>query len=463
MAVPTCTADAPASISSTASPPGDAADADDGQIGQGGVHVVHRSHRDRVDGRAGQTAAPAAERGSPGVRIDRQAEHGVDERDRLGAGVADRVGDATRSTTVGVSLAHRGRPQARPRRSRRRPPADSGRTSSWRSDPGSFEVRTRQVDLDGDDRVGHGGEQRAPRPRTRRRCAPRCWPRRRRPWRRAPAARRATTRATPGPCRPTALIMPAARLVDARRRVAGPGSQRQRLHDDRAEADEVDVGGQLGAVPGRARRRHDGWRSSTDPTRVLVSHHRSRVSWSSRMPRWYSCSVRTRSGCRALLGQPCGRGERGVDRGDAAARGGCRRPCGCARRRRAAAARGRVDDEAAPCRWRSGRRASVPPCSRRPWRPRSTRERPGGRGTRRCRPWRRCRGRAAANRLAPRSAGRLVAVGERQEHRAARRAGGARRQLGLEERQARTVGRCPSPRRSSASPARAPGRPRGSG
>ena len=66
VAVPTCTAEAPASSSSTASVAvGHAADAHDGQVGQGRVDVVDGPDGDRVD-RPGRTARPRRRRARGG-------------------------------------------------------------------------------------------------------------------------------------------------------------------------------------------------------------------------------------------------------------------------------------------------------------------------------------------------------------------------------------------------------------
>ena len=62
---------------------------------------------------------------------------------------------------------------------------------------------------------------------------------------------------TPGPCRPTLLIIPA--TVSCTRSAGLPSHGRggQRLDHDGAEGSEVHVRSQLGAVAGRARRGHD--------------------------------------------------------------------------------------------------------------------------------------------------------------------------------------------------------------
>ena len=105
VAVPTCTATAPASSSSVGVPArGDAADADDRQVGQGGVDVVHGAHGDRVDRRAGQPAAAGAERRPARRRVVGQAEQRVDARHRLGAGRGDGAGDLDDAVGVGAQL-----------------------------------------------------------------------------------------------------------------------------------------------------------------------------------------------------------------------------------------------------------------------------------------------------------------------------------------------------------------------
>ena len=73
-AVPTCTADAPASISSTASHPDrHTTDSDDRHIGERPVHVVHGTHRHRMDGAPGQPAAAGAQRRRRASRGRRRA------------------------------------------------------------------------------------------------------------------------------------------------------------------------------------------------------------------------------------------------------------------------------------------------------------------------------------------------------------------------------------------------------
>ena len=54
-----------------------------------------------------------------------------------------------------------------------------------------------------------------------------------------------------------AVDHPRGRLVHTRWRIARPRLRRQRLDDDRAERRQIEVAGQFGAVPGRARSRHD--------------------------------------------------------------------------------------------------------------------------------------------------------------------------------------------------------------
>ena len=113
VAVPTCTAEAPASSSSGASQPlprrrrrrwADRA----ARRGRRG-----RAHGDRVDRWPGQSTAAGAERGTLRRRVVGQPEQGVDARHGIGAGGSHGVGDV--HDAVGV------RAQLRPARSAARP------------------------------------------------------------------------------------------------------------------------------------------------------------------------------------------------------------------------------------------------------------------------------------------------------------------------------------------------------
>src|SRR3954471_1112232 len=68
---------------------GDTAHSDDGGIGEGGAAVEYGADRDGMDGRAGKAAATAAGPQPVGPRagVDGHAHDGVDQRDRVGAGV----------------------------------------------------------------------------------------------------------------------------------------------------------------------------------------------------------------------------------------------------------------------------------------------------------------------------------------------------------------------------------------
>ena len=94
------------------------ADADDRQVRQRRVDVVDGPHRDRVDGRPRQAAAPGAraEPVGPCLRVDGHAQHRVDERERLGAGVERGAGDVGDVGDVGAELGpHRAPAARRPR------------------------------------------------------------------------------------------------------------------------------------------------------------------------------------------------------------------------------------------------------------------------------------------------------------------------------------------------------------
>ena len=136
---------------------GDAADADDRQVGQGGVDVVHGAHGDRVD-RPARTARRRRRRGPAARRRGRSARPSsvLMQRHGLGAGLgARRAAMSTMRSVLALSFAQRGRPHAgRGGDHRRRQLGVVGEDRA-----ASLEVRARQVDLDGDDRGGRGGQQ----------------------------------------------------------------------------------------------------------------------------------------------------------------------------------------------------------------------------------------------------------------------------------------------------------------
>ena len=252
----------------------------------------------------------------------------------------------------------------------------------------------------------------------------------------------ASQAATPGPCRPTALSIPAPAGVHPGRRVAGPRERRPATsrRPRRAPA-RSKYGGQLGAVPGRARRRHDRVRQRRPSRPDVVRSTASADGPAS------PCVVSARRGTPAA-GAPAARGaacsampwaaaSAALDRGDAAdpvdagrladcspsARGP---PCPC----------GRVDHEAdlAAGDQVDGVDARRP---RRPWRrPRSTGDAEAARGSRRCpsvaampRPSSRSRRATTSPAGLSRSASERNTVPLRRQH-------GAGRELGLGERQA---------------------------
>ena len=105
-AVPTETAEAPASTNCRASrpvrmPPMPRI----GTLGQRLVHLPDAAQRHRPDRRPGQAAGDPAEHRPHRVGVDDQPEQRVDHREPVGAGVRDRAGDATMSVTSGLSLA----------------------------------------------------------------------------------------------------------------------------------------------------------------------------------------------------------------------------------------------------------------------------------------------------------------------------------------------------------------------
>ena len=103
-----------------------------GRLGQCSVHIVDGPDRDRVDGRARQSRRQRRpRRGRRGLGIDGQARHGVDQRHGLRAGAATASATSTRSATAGVELGPQrtsGAPSRRPRPPPR-PPRVAGRTS----------------------------------------------------------------------------------------------------------------------------------------------------------------------------------------------------------------------------------------------------------------------------------------------------------------------------------------------
>ena len=188
---------------------GDAADADDRQVGQRGVDVVDGAHGDGWMAGPDSPPPPPPSTGPAGARRSmHHAEHGVDQRDRLGAALAGPPpATSGRSGSVRAELG-----PARPPAARAWPPSPPGSPSAeWAN-------MCRRSSRFGQDRltstattVGRrAGQQLGGRPGTRRRCGPRCRPR---PGRRSASSAGRSSRSqapTPGPCRPTLLSIPAA-------------------------------------------------------------------------------------------------------------------------------------------------------------------------------------------------------------------------------------------------------------
>ena len=285
------------------------------------------------------------------------------------------------------------------------------------------------------------------------------------------AARSSTTWSsqywTPGPCSPTALSMPCA--VGWSRGAGLPAHSK-------AASDFVDDGAQTGEVERTATAR---CRSRPSRTRSSAA---SRARPSRRGP---GCRSRRRGRQVAwdavVLLQRCARSDR--------------RPARSARPWTAASAASTVVTQLTP--WRLAALRICSP-SLRPRRPRgvlttklivpaairstavTTCRRPGAdllhlgdhlvdgrveapRGRQRCLRWRRCRGPVPAG--AGRRPGRRACRGSASERKTVPEVGRnvPAASFGLVERRAERLGRCPSPRRSSASRVRAPGRPRGTG
>ena len=206
VAVPTCTATAPASSSSAASHPEATPPTPTiGSVGERRVDVVHGAHGDRVDRRAGQPAATGAERRLARARVVGQAEQRVDARHRLGAGARPRrrrprrCGRCWRSAWPSAA--------ARSRRWRRSTSADS--SGSWAKMASAAPSRLGHDRLTSTATTPAGA---APagrrRRRSRRPSGPRCDA-----TTVAPVASRSgrtwsSQCGTPGPCRPTALSIP---------------------------------------------------------------------------------------------------------------------------------------------------------------------------------------------------------------------------------------------------------------
>ena len=187
--------------------------------------AARRAHRRQRGPRPGGWPGPRAPsaaaraRGRRVLDVDHHAHHRVDQRDRLGAGLGRRRGDLDQPVGVGAQLRPPG--QAGHRRGRdhlgRRPPG-RGRTGGrrrpgWGSDRLTSTATTC---------AGHAGQRLGGAGVVLDACDPRCWPPRWPRWRAAPAARRSRHAATPGPWRPTLLIMPGGGLVHPWRRVARP-------------------------------------------------------------------------------------------------------------------------------------------------------------------------------------------------------------------------------------------------
>ena len=289
----------------------------------------------------------------------------------------------------------------------------------------------------------------------------------------------------PGALEPDAVDHPGAGLVDPGRRVARPRLDRQRLDHHRAERGERAVGLELVGVAGGARGRHHrvgqdrASRPATDRSTSPPGGGPPRPGppWPTGDPvtpaapaahrlirRWYSCSERTDSGWAIQSAMPAAAARAAatvVRHGTRWARavGPDVEPVGPG-----AAAPRRVDDQlhlapgdeldgvdlarlGLPHLGHHGGRPAMPSASSRAAVPEvAARSKP----------------RAANWRAASRPAG-LVPVGQREEDRARRRAAGCRRRSGSWRRPARRWRRCPSPRRSSASRARAGCPRRGTG
>ena len=170
------------------------------------MHVVHGAHGDRVDRRAREPPPPAPSAGAGVAGRSTRPSSVLISVTASAPACCDGRGDLDDAVGVGAELG-----PARPAAAavgRRSTSADS--SGSWaKIAAASLEVRARQVDLDGDD--VRRARRRAARRRggSRRPSGPRCWPRRV-----APVAASAgqvvapASAATPGPCSPTALIIP---------------------------------------------------------------------------------------------------------------------------------------------------------------------------------------------------------------------------------------------------------------
>ena len=233
-AVPTDTADAPASTNCSASSPvRDPADAEDRHRRQGRVHLPDAAHRDRPDRRPGQPAGGPGQHRAQRVRVDHQPEQRVDQGEPVragrdaGPGHGDDVGDVR--ATAWPAPGRRPAPRPAPRRPPGRPQRVAGEDLA-----AVLDVRAGDVHLDRDQRrrvpqpagqlgvVGHAAAGDADH--------------------RAGAALgqpgqvvREEARRSPGFCRPIELSMPLG--VSAIRGVGRParGAQRDRLGHHRAE------------------------------------------------------------------------------------------------------------------------------------------------------------------------------------------------------------------------------------
>ncbi len=71
----------------------DSAHAQDRHVRERGVHLVDATQRHRADRRPGKAPGDAGQRRAQRVGVDDHAEQGVDQREPVGAGGDDRVGD----------------------------------------------------------------------------------------------------------------------------------------------------------------------------------------------------------------------------------------------------------------------------------------------------------------------------------------------------------------------------------
>ena len=258
VAVPTPTALAPASSISTASSP--VVTPPVPMIGTpGNALATSCTARNATGLIAGpeRPPPPRAEDGPAVVDVDDEAEHRVHEREPGGAGRrARRRAISRRSVTLGDSLAKTGRPSSASTAARTASAVAPGRVREHARPV--LEVRAAHVHLERDEVVAATSQHRRGASRTRRPCVPTPTRSRARRAPRARAGRASIQCSTPGPCRPTALSIPAADVGAG----AAPGCPptRRRASDftvtapSRAGSHEAR---DLVAVAERARRRDD--------------------------------------------------------------------------------------------------------------------------------------------------------------------------------------------------------------